>query len=92
MAPAAGRVCKTTEMIEDELYVLKPPSFLGRCITRNTHLKKEKAALPGALLVFSWQFPSVACEQENELQPIRMAGAVATEQRVNTICAKKKTL
>lgn len=89
MASEAEIVCKTTEMIEDELYVLKLPSFLGRDITRNTYLKKRKQHFPVRLLLFSWQSPSVAYVRKNELQSIKMAGAVVTEQRVNNICAGK---
>lgn len=75
--------------MEDELCFLEKKMghlFLGKDQTK----KALRPSLPwDAFSLFSWQSPSVACAPKNELEPIRTAAAVATEQRVNTICAGK---
>lgn len=63
--------------------------FSEKRYDRKDFLKKEKEALQSVPVAVFLADPSVACVQKNELQPIKMAGAVATEQKVNTICAGK---
>lgn len=70
-----------TEMMESEPHFLKTAFFSGKRYSKGGGAKH----LPVCLLL---KAPSVTCVHQNELQLIRMTGAVATVQRVNTICAE----